>query len=89
MFKKRVVDEYKVRDILYQFIKTVNPPCSMFITYNITRRGVVELTTNRPGILIGKQGIDIYRIKSHMKIKANAKDVKVYEHKQYVTNFGE
>ena len=85
---KRKVNEYMVRDILYQFVNSVTV-CKMIIYYEISRSGVIKLYTNRPGILVGKGGETIYAIKDEMISKANVKDVKIIEMKRFVSNFNE
>ena len=86
MFKRRKVDEMFIRDILYQFVNGISTTITMIIQYKISKRGIVNLYTNRPGILIGRNGEDINAIRNEMKTKANAKDVKVFEMKDFVIN---
>ena len=84
---KRNVNEFKIKVILNEFIKPyING--ELIIHFEITRRGVIEIYTNRPGILIGKAGKDIDMLTKRFKEECNAKDVKIYEMKNVVSNCG-
>ena len=68
MFKRKV-NEFMIRDILFQFVNSITH-CKVLIYYKISRRGVVKLYTNRPGIIIGRNGQDINTIRDEMISKA-------------------
>ena len=87
MFKRKV-DEYAIKRVLSEFLNTVTN-CKMIIYYTVSRRGIVKMYTNRPGILVGPGGRDIEAIRNELVAKANVKDVKIIEMKQFVTNFKE
>lgn len=80
------VSEYNLCCILKDFIKNCNS--KIVIHCEITRRGVVKLYTNKPGLVIGKGGKDIDELKFKLKISANVKNVKLYEMKNTVSNCG-
>lgn len=83
---RRKVSEYTLTYTLKEFIKNCNS--KIIIHCEITRRGVVKLYTNRPGIIIGKGGKDINELKRELKISANIKDIKIYEMKNVASNCG-
>lgn len=83
--KRRKVDEWEVAHILYNFLVENNFKNDIYISYEISKRGVVNIKTNKPGLLIGRRGIDIDNIRKEMKEKANVKDIKLYEMRRFVT----
>ena len=83
---RRNVKTYRIKDILNEFIKDIN--CKIMLHFDITRRGVVKLYTNRPGLIIGRAGKDINMLTEKLKTECNAKDVKLYEMKHVVSNCG-
>ena len=82
---KPYVDASMIVFILRDFMKTVKP--EMVISVEITHRGEVILHTNRPGILIGRGGIDIDRLRKEIK-RCGATKVTVKEMKCVVSNCG-
>lgn len=83
---KRKINEYRIKDILREFIKHCNS--KIVIHYEVTYRGVVKIYTNRPGIIIGRAGKDIKMLTERFKNECNVKDVKLYEMKNIVSNCG-
>ena len=83
-FKKKKIDEWEVGLILHNFLVEHHIKSDIYITFEISKRGIVSIKTNKPGLLIGKQGVDIERIRNEMKEKANVKDVKIYEMRHFV-----
>ena len=83
---KRKVNEYEIKDILREFIKCCSS--KIIIHYEVTHSGVVKIYTNRPGIIIGRAGKDIKMLTERFKNECNAKDVKIYEMKNVVSNCG-
>ena len=83
---KRKVNDFNIVYILKQFINKCES--KIVIHYEITNRGVVKLYTNKPGIIIGRHGKDIKMLTERFKKECNAKDVKVYEMKNIVSNCG-
>lgn len=87
---RREVDRFAIKDYLYQHLKSFikNSDTGIIIHYDVTKRGVVNLYTNRPGIIIGKGGKTIDEITLILKNKCNVKDVRVYEMKNIISNCG-
>lgn len=87
---RRKVDRFAIEDYLYQYLKSFidNGDTKLIIHYDVTKRGVVNLYTNRPGIIIGKGGETIDEITLILKNKCNVKDVRVYEMKHIISNCG-
>lgn len=83
--KRRKVDEWEVAHILYDFLVENNFKSDIYISYEISKRGIVNIKTNKPGLLIGRRGIDIDNIRKEMKEKANIKDIKLNEMRRFVT----
>lgn len=84
-FKRRKVDEWEVAHILHDFLIENNLKSDIYISYEISKRGIVNIKTNKPGLLIGRRGIDIDNIRKEMKEKANVKDIKLNEMRHFVT----
>lgn len=84
-FKKRKVDEWEVGHILYDFLKNNNFKNDIYITYEVTKKGIVNINTTKPGLLIGLQGINIDKITKELKERANVKGIKLYETKHFVS----
>lgn len=78
-FKKKKIDEREVGRILYDFLVEYQIKSNMYITFEISKKGIVNIKTNKPGLLFGKQGVYIERIRNEMKEKANVKDVEIYK----------
>lgn len=83
---KRKVNDFQIKCILIDFIKPIQS--KIVIYFEITNRGVIKLYTNRPGYLIGKAGKDIKMLTNRLKNECNAKDVKIFEIKNLVSNCG-
>ena len=83
-FKKKKIDEWEVAHILYNFLLESHIKSDMYVSFEISKRGIVNIKTNKPGLLIGRQGVDIERIRNEMKEKAKVKDVKIYEMRHFV-----
>ena len=83
---KRTVNDFQIKCILKEFIKPIQS--KIVIHVEITNKGVIKLYTNRPGYLIGKAGKDIKMLTNRFKNECNAKDVKLYEMKNIVSNCG-
>ena len=86
LFKRRKVNDPQIKCILNQFIKPIQS--KTVIHLEITNRGVIKLYTNRPGLIIGKGGKDINMLTKRFREECNAKDVKLYEMKNIVSNCG-
>ena len=84
-FKKKKINEYEVTHILYNFLVENQIKNNICITFEISKRGIVSIKTNKLGLLIGKQGEDIERIRNEMKEKANVRDVKIYEMRNFIS----
>ena len=82
--KRRKVDEWEVAHILHDFLIENNFKSNIYISYEITKKGIVTIKTNKPGLLFGKQGVYIERIRNEMKEKANVKDVELYRIRHFV-----
>lgn len=86
LFKRRKVNDFQIKCILKEFIKPIQS--KIVIHVEITNRGVIKLYTNRPGLIIGKGGKDINMLTKRFREECNAKDVKLYEMKNIVSNCG-
>ena len=82
---KRKVNIFSIMSFLKPFAKDNDTPT--IIHFDVTRTGVVNLYTNKPGLIIGKGGKDIDQLKIDLKRECNVKDVKVFEMKHMVSNF--
>ena len=78
------VDVYGVKSILRRFVKSIEAPT--VIAYEITDSSIVNLYSNRPGVIIGLHGKNIDNIKTEMQETCNVKDVKVFEIRNIVSN---
>ena len=83
---KRTVNDFQIKCILKEFIKPIQS--KIVIKVEITKKGVIKLYTNRPGLIIGKGGKDINMLIKRFREECNAKDVKLYEMKNIVSNCG-
>ena len=83
---RRKVNDFQIKCILKEFIKSNQS--KIVIHVEITNRGVVKLYTNRPGYIIGRAGKDIKMLTNRFKNECNAKDVKIFEMKNIVSNCG-
>lgn len=83
--KKREVNEYRIKEILREFIDNITS-VTIMLHFDVTRDGVVHIYTNRPGLLIGKGGKDINMLEGRMVIECNAKCVKLHEIKNTLVN---
>ena len=83
---KRKVNVFQIEYILKEFIKPIQS--KIVIHVEITNRGVIKLYTNKPGLIIGKGGKDINMLTKRFREECNAKDVKLYEMKNIVSNCG-
>ena len=83
---KRTVNDFQIKCILKEFIKPIQS--KIVIHFEITNRGVIKLYTNRPGLIIGKGGKDINMLTKRFREECNAKDVKIFEMKNFVSNCG-
>ena len=86
LFKRRKVNDFQIKCILKEFIKPIQS--KIVIHVEITNRGVIKLYTNRPGLIISKGGKDINMLTKRFREECNAKDVKLYEMKNIVSNCG-
>ena len=86
MLFKRTVNDFQIKCILKEFIKPIQS--KIVIHVEITNRSVIKLYTNRPGLIIGKGGKDINMLTKRFTEECNAKDVKLYEMKNIVSNCG-
>ena len=83
--KRRKVDEWEVAHILHDFLIENNFKNDIYISYEISKSGIVNIKTNKPGLLIGRRGVDIDNIRKEMKEKANVKDINLNEMRCFVT----
>ena len=83
-FKKKKIDKWEVGHILYNFLVEHQITNNICITYEISKKGIVTIKTNKPALLYGKQGVYIERICNEMKEKANVKDVEIYRIRHFV-----
>ena len=83
---KRTVNDFQIKCILKEFIKPIQS--KIVIHVEITNKGVIKLYTNRPGLIIGKGGKDINMLTKRFTEECNAKDVKIFEMKNLVSNCG-
>lgn len=89
MLFKRKVKDFEIKGILRDFIKLLESTSTkIIIHFEVTKRGVVNIYTNKPGLIIGKAGKDIKMLTKRFKEECNAKDVKLYEMKNVISNFG-
>ena len=58
---KRIVDENKVSFIIKEFISKQD--IKILAYHKITKRGIVEIHTDRPCVFIGRNGINIKSLK--------------------------
>ena len=86
LFKRRTVNDFQIKCILKEFIKPIQS--KIVIHFEITNRGVIKLYTNKPGLIIGKGGKDINMLTKRFTEECNAKDVKIFEMKNFVSNCG-
>lgn len=84
----RIVDEFKIKEILEEFLSSLKYDTKMIIYYKISGRGDVRLFTNHPGLLIGRQGETINNIKERFTNEANVRNTLIYEMKRVVSNCG-
>lgn len=89
-FKKRykLDEEFKVYQILRDWLEEFNTYGKTFATFELTKKGVLNIYSNYPGLMIGKAGERIDRYKKRLKEETSIKKVNLYEHKNVVTNFG-
>ena len=92
-FKKRkkykLDEEFRAYQILKDWFEEFNTTYSRtFATFEITKKGVLNIHSNYPGIMIGKAGERINRYKKRLKEEVGIKKVNLYEHKHIVSNFG-
>ena len=83
-FKRGKVDEWEVGNIIYEFVADMEYYSNIVISYEITRRGGVVIRTNRPGLLTGKCGIVIERLKYELQTQANVRKVILKEVHNYI-----
>ena len=83
---KRTVNDFQIKYILKEFIKPIQS--KIVIHVEITNRGVIKLYTNKPGLIIRKGGKDINMLTKRFTEECNAKDVKIFEMKNLVSNCG-
>ena len=78
LFKKKkvYVDKCEIQSILQKFVNDVKP--KTFIHIDVKDNGDVILHTNRPGVLIGRQGRDFEMLKIEI-MKCGAKHVHIKE----------
>lgn len=89
LFKRRKVKDFEIKCILRDFIKPLESMSSkIIIHFEVTKRGVLNIYTNRPGILIGRGGEDFQLLNRRFREECNVKDVKLYEMKNIVSNCG-
>jgi ribosomal protein S3 len=81
-------EEFKVYQILRDWLEEFNIYGKTFATFELTKKGVLNIYSNYPGVMIGKAGERIDRYEKRLKEEIGIKKVKLYEHKNFVTNFG-
>ena len=90
--KKRRYDldeEFKVYQILKDWFDEFNPTYGRtFATFEITKKRILHIYSNHPGIMIGKAGERIDRYKKRFKEELGIKEIKIYEHRNIISNFG-
>ena len=89
-FKKRYKndEEFKVYQILKDWFAEFTTYGKTFVTFEITTKGVLNLYSNHPGVMIGKAGERIDRYTKRLKEEVGIKKVNIYEHRNIVSNFG-
>ena len=90
-FKKRNKSdkEFKVYQILKDWFEEFSTTYSRtFATFEITKKGVLNIHANYPGIMIGKAGERFNRYKKRLKEEVGIKKINLYEHKHIISNFG-
>ena len=88
-FKKRykLDEEFKVHMILKDWLEEFTTYGKTFVTFEITTKGVLNLYSNHPGVMIGKAGERIDRYKKRLKEEANVKKVKLIEIRNLIGDF--
>lgn len=82
--KRRKVDEWEVSNVIYEFVADLELYSNMLVLYEVSRSGDVIIRTNRPGLLIGRCGIDIERLKYKLQTQANVRRVILKEVHNYI-----
>ena len=83
-YQKKMINEYNIEIILNEFIKNIKTP--IIIIYKINRFNILNLYSNRPGVLIGPAGRDINYLKSKIQKITPIKKIKIYEIKNIINN---
>lgn len=90
-FKKRRYkrdDDFKVYLILKDWLAEFSTCGRTFITFEITKKRVLNIYSNHPGVMIGEAGERVDRYTKRLKEEVGIKKVNLYEHKNIVSNFG-
>lgn len=82
--QKKMINEYNIEIILNEFIKNIKTP--IIIIYKINRFNILNLYSNRPGVLIGPAGRNINYLKSEIQKITPIKKIKIYEIKNIINN---
>jgi ribosomal protein S3 len=89
-FKKRNKSdkEFQVYKILKDWFAEFTTYGKTFVTFELTKKEVLNIYSNHPGVMIGKAGERIDRYKKRLKEEVGIKKVNLYEHRNVVSNFG-
>lgn len=83
--EKYYCDMMIIEEELQKFVSDCQSP--FIICCDLDKRKILRLFTNRPGLLIGKQGKDLKLLEETLIKKGVAiKKIKIYEAKHMVTN---
>lgn len=83
-WQKQIIDEYNIQRILNEFIENIKTP--IIILYKINKNNILNLYSNRPGVLIGPAGRDINYLTSEIQKITPIKEIKIYEIKNIINN---
>ena len=91
-FKKKrrcfLDEEFKTYLIIRDWIAEFTTYGKTFVTFEITKKGVLNIYSNHPGVMIGKAGERIDRYEKRLIEEVGVKKVNIYEHRNIVSNFG-
>ena len=81
-----LLEDSKLRN--YLNVRLAKSSVSRIVIERTLKRITITVCTNRPGLIIGKGGKDINMLTKRFTEECNAKDVKIFEMKNLVSNCG-
>ena len=77
-YAKKSYIEFYLKEILENFLEDIY---DVVIYFEVIKNRKIKIYTNRPGIIIGKGGIDINNLKTEIYEKTKIKNVELIEMK--------